>query len=101
MERLREVALASIGKGCAFAALGIFCMMLGLSFDPLLMVQTGGALTLGLAAVLVSRRAYSGGATIGGRKHGCFCRHRIARRARSRAGWSTASSKMRASSSPA
>jgi hypothetical protein len=53
MERLREVALASIGKGCAFAALGIFCMMLGLSFDPLLMVQTGGALTLGLAAVLL------------------------------------------------
>jgi hypothetical protein len=64
MERLHEVALASLGKGCGFAALGIFCVMLGLSFDPLLMVQAGGTLTLGLAAVLALR------AITGGRRRG-------------------------------
>ena len=47
MERLREAALLSIGRASGFAAFGIFCVMIGLSFDPLLMVQTGGLLSLG------------------------------------------------------
>ena len=60
MERLREAALLSIGRACGFAALGIFCVMIGLSFDPLLMVQTGGLLTLGLTAGLLLKAGLAG-----------------------------------------
>ena len=39
MERLREKALVSVGRASAFASLGIFCVMIGLSFDPVLMTR--------------------------------------------------------------
>jgi hypothetical protein len=60
MERLREAALLSIGRACGFAAFGIVCVMIGLSFDPRLMVQTGGLLSLGLAAGLLLRASLAG-----------------------------------------
>jgi hypothetical protein len=53
MEQLRRSAAISIGRATAFAAFGIFCLMIGLSFDPALMVRTGGVLSLGLAVGLI------------------------------------------------
>jgi hypothetical protein len=60
MDRLREAALLSVGRACGFAAFGIFCIMIGLSFDPLLMVQTGGLLSLGLTAGLLLKAGLAG-----------------------------------------
>jgi hypothetical protein len=53
MERLREKALVSVGRASAFAALGIFCVMIGLSFDPVLMTRAGGMLSLALTLTLI------------------------------------------------
>jgi hypothetical protein len=60
MDRLREAALLSVGRACGFAALGIFCVMIGLSFDPLLMLQAGGLLSLGLTAGLLLKAGLTG-----------------------------------------
>jgi hypothetical protein len=56
MERLnslRRVAFISIGRGVAFAGLGIFVVMVGLSFDPVLALRSGGVLLLILLAGLL------------------------------------------------
>ena len=53
MERLRHVAFISIGRGVAFAGLGIFVVMVGLSFDPVLALRSGGVLLLILLAGLL------------------------------------------------
>jgi hypothetical protein len=53
MERLRRSATISIGRATAFAAFGIFCLMIGLSFDPPLMVRVGAVLSLALAVALI------------------------------------------------
>jgi hypothetical protein len=58
MDRLRQAAFVSIGRACGFAGLGILCVMLGLSYDPLLAARTGGALTLGATAVLLIKSHY-------------------------------------------
>jgi heme A synthase len=53
MERLRRMAVISVGRASAFAALGIFCVMIGLSFDPVLMTRAGGMLSLALTLILI------------------------------------------------
>lgn len=64
MDAIRTAAFISIGRACGFAGLGILCVMLGLSFEPVTAMRTGGILGLGLAAILVvfgryaQRRAY-------------------------------------------
>ena len=50
IERLAEV---SVARGCGFAALGIFTMMVGLSPDPAMAFQAGGLLSLLTCAVLI------------------------------------------------
>lgn len=60
MERLHKAALISIGRACGFAGLGIVCAMIGLSFDPRLMLQTGGLLSLGLTAALLLKAGLAG-----------------------------------------
>lgn len=53
MDRLRTVAFQTIGRAVGFTGLGIFTVMTGLSYDPLMALRTGGVLVLILLAVLV------------------------------------------------
>ena len=53
MQKLRQVAFISVGRGVAFAGLGIFVVMVGLSFDPVLALRSGGVLLLILLAGLL------------------------------------------------
>jgi hypothetical protein len=59
MEEMRKAAFTSIARGCGFAMLGVFCVMVGFSFEPRLMFQSGGMLSMIVVLVLVlkARRA--------------------------------------------
>ena len=45
MEHMREVAFATVLRACGFGSLAIFCVMIGLSFEPRAAFQAGGFLT--------------------------------------------------------
>lgn len=52
MKAIETAALISVGRACGFAGLAILCVMLGLSFEPVLAARAGGLMGLGLAAIL-------------------------------------------------
>jgi len=52
MKAIETAALISVGRACGFAGLAILCVMLGLSFEPVLATRAGGVMGLGLAAIL-------------------------------------------------
>ncbi|MEM7426207.1 MAG: hypothetical protein AAF441_08925 [Pseudomonadota bacterium] len=52
MEVIQNAAFVSVGRACGFTGLAVFCIMLGLAFDPALSARSGGLLCLGLAAYL-------------------------------------------------
>ena len=52
--RIEAAAERSVARACGFAALGVFCFMVGLSSEALVMaLQAGGLLTLMACLVLV------------------------------------------------
>jgi hypothetical protein len=53
MEIMRRLAFESVLRACSFASLAIFCVMIGLSFEPRAAFQAGAMLTLLMAAVLM------------------------------------------------
>jgi hypothetical protein len=53
MEHMRQVAYETVLRACGFASLAIFCVMIGMSFDPRLAFQAGGFLTTIMAFVLI------------------------------------------------
>ncbi len=53
MEHMRRIAFETVLRACAFASLGIFCVMIGMSFDPKLAFQAGGFLTTVMAFILI------------------------------------------------
>src|SRR6185369_4685530 len=53
MEHMREVAFATVLRACGFGALAIFCVMIGLSFEPRAAFQAGGTLTIMMTLVLM------------------------------------------------
>lgn len=55
MDQIRRLAFISVARGCGFAALAIFTMMIGVSFDLLLMAQAGAVLLAFSATVLQLR----------------------------------------------
>jgi hypothetical protein len=55
MEKLRQAAFLSIGRAVGFAGFGIFVTMVGLSFDPVLALRSGGVLILLVLAGLLLR----------------------------------------------
>lgn len=58
MDRLRALAFQTIGRAVGFCGLAIFCIMVGLSFDPLTSLRSGGVLSLLLlTALLMKARA--------------------------------------------
>jgi hypothetical protein len=52
VEDLRRIAFEIVLRACGFAALAIFCVMFGLSFEPRAAFQAGGFLTMVMVAVL-------------------------------------------------
>ncbi len=64
METIRRCADLSVRRGCGFAGLGIFCMVVGLSFDPFVAAKSGAilcslmAMTLALMAGRATARPY-------------------------------------------
>jgi hypothetical protein len=53
MEHMRRVAYETVLRACGFASLAIFCVMIGMSFNPRLAFQAGGFLTTIMAFVLI------------------------------------------------
>ena len=53
MEHMRQVAYETVLRACGFASLAIFCVMIGMSFDPRRAFQAGGFLTTVMAFVLI------------------------------------------------
>lgn len=52
MEEMRRIAFETVQRACLFGSLTIFCVMVGMSFEPRLMFQAGGTLTTGMALIL-------------------------------------------------
>ena len=52
MEELRRIAFEIVMRACGFGSLAIFCIMIGMSFEPRLSFQTGGTLTLIMVGIL-------------------------------------------------
>jgi hypothetical protein len=52
MEAIEKAAFISIGRACGFAGLGVFSMLCGLLFDPVLAARAGGLISLSVAATL-------------------------------------------------
>ena len=53
MEHMRRIAFETVLRACGFGSLAIFCVMIGLSFEPRAAFQAGGMLTLLMAAILM------------------------------------------------
>jgi hypothetical protein len=53
MEEMRRVAFETVQRACLFGALAIFCIMVGMSFEPRLAFQTGGTLTTLMVGILL------------------------------------------------
>lgn len=52
-QRLRQLAVVSVGRGCFFAALAIWCVMVGLINEPSQALKAGAILTMITACVLL------------------------------------------------
>ena len=53
MEPLRRIAFEVVLRACGFASLAIFCVMIGMSFNPRLAFQAGGTFTTFMALALI------------------------------------------------
>ena len=53
MESMRRIAFETVLRACAFGSLAIFCVMIGMSFQPRLAFQAGGFLTVLMAGILI------------------------------------------------
>jgi hypothetical protein len=53
MEEMRRIAFETVQRACLFGSLTIFCVMVGMSFEPRLAFQAGGTLTTLMAAILI------------------------------------------------
>jgi hypothetical protein len=49
---MRRLAFETVARACGFGSLAIFCVMVGMSFEPRLAFQTGGTLTMMMTGVL-------------------------------------------------
>ena len=50
---MRRIAYETVLRACGFGSLAIFCIMIGLSFEPRSAFQAGGFLTLLMTGVLI------------------------------------------------
>lgn len=57
-QRIRALAIHSVGRGCFFAALAIWCVMIGLIAEPLQSIKSGAVLTMLTVCVLLLKAGY-------------------------------------------
>ena len=50
MEHMRRIAYETVLRACGFGSLAIFCVMIGMSFEPRAAFQAGGTLTTLMAS---------------------------------------------------
>jgi hypothetical protein len=50
---MRRIAYETVLRACGFGSLAIFCVMVGMSFDPRAAFQAGGTLTTIMALILI------------------------------------------------
>ena len=55
MDAIENAAYVSVGRACGFAGLAVFCMVIGLSFEPALAARAGGIACFAVMAILVFR----------------------------------------------
>jgi hypothetical protein len=53
MKHMRQVAYETVLRACGFGSLAIFCVMIGLSFQPSAAFRAGGFLALLMTAILL------------------------------------------------
>jgi hypothetical protein len=53
MENMRRIAYEIVLRACGFGSLAIFCVMIGMSFEPKLAFKAGGFLTTLMSAILI------------------------------------------------
>jgi heme A synthase len=53
MEHMRRIAYETVLRACGFGSLAIFCVMIGLSFQPRAAFLAGGMLTMLMTAILM------------------------------------------------
>jgi hypothetical protein len=53
MEKIRQTAVACVGRAVMFGTLAIGCVMVGFSFNPVSAFRSGAVLTLVMAAILI------------------------------------------------
>ena len=53
MELMRRIAYETVLRACGFGSLAIFCVMVGMSFEPRAAFQAGGTLTTIMALILI------------------------------------------------
>jgi hypothetical protein len=53
MEHMRRIAYETVLRACSFGSLAIFCIMVGLSFEPRAAFQAGGFLTMLMTGILM------------------------------------------------
>lgn len=52
MDDIKNAAFVSVGRASGFAGFGVFCLMFGLSFEPVLAARTGALSCLIFALIL-------------------------------------------------
>ena len=57
-QRIRALAIHSVGRGCFFAALAIWCVMIGLIAEPLQSIKSGAVLTMLTVCILLLKAGY-------------------------------------------
>ena len=60
MDLMRRIAYETVLRACGFGSLAIFCLMVGLSFNPPVAFQAGGVLTLLMTMILVLKAIEAG-----------------------------------------
>lgn len=53
MELMRRIAFETVMRACGFGSLAIFCVMIGMSFEPRAAFQAGTFLTLLMTGILL------------------------------------------------
>ncbi|MGA8935239.1 MAG: hypothetical protein WB522_13310 [Pseudolabrys sp.] len=53
MGEMRRIAYETVLRACGFGSLAIFCVMIGMSFEPRAAFQAGGFLTLMMTIILI------------------------------------------------
>jgi len=53
VEHMRRAAYETVLRACLFGSLAIFCVMVGMSFQPRLAFQIGGTFTTVMALILI------------------------------------------------